>query len=50
MIITVSYKDGKSYTIDIPDEAFKNAMCCVMDDGTTTITWRDNDESEYPRI
>ena len=41
MTITVSYKNGKSYTIDIPDEAFKNVLCCVMDDGTTTVTHRD---------
>lgn len=43
MIIKITYLDNRSYAIDIPDDSFKNIMACVMDDGTTTITWRDQD-------
>lgn len=38
MTIDISYRDGLSFSVNIPEYSIKNAVPCILDDISTSVT------------
>lgn len=48
MKITITYPDGKAFTMDISEDAFNHTLVCSMDDVSTNITWMREEAHDEP--